>query len=311
MKIQRSDFNLDRNKQIYNEYLTSDASFNMLAKKYDLSPQRIAAIISDIKTKGLGKSLKTTDTKEQRNAYKDQAVEVREKGNIELSLNMFDEILEWDKFHENHRGFTDVCGHKKIALTLLADKFTKPADKKHYLTLAVKSIEEGLEVAKKIVDIAPGNTSIQQIHMASLLLQLSEFQDPQEKVDGLKQARRLLDASFAHLAGSRAHQAWPLSILALVHAHLGAFDKALGCLQKAQQNLEEGYEEELKYGDQSKMKLRVWNTGVMLGFAQVYKLMHKNILAEVYAGAVLYTPDPEKILVARKKQAEKLLKELE
>jgi len=311
MKNQRSDYNADRNKQIYDEYLTTDASFNALAKKYDLTPQRVSAIVNELKSKGIGAKLSTEESKEQRDAYKDQAVEMREKGSLDLSIKMFDEILAWDSAHKNNRGLTDILGHKKIALTLLADKTNTPEDKKKYLAEAVKCIEQGISVAETMTDFAPGNLAVQKVHMGSLLLQLSETQSAKEMVESLKHARRLLNDALKDLAGSKAHKAWPLAILSQVHIGLGAYDEALQCLIDAQKSLYAGYDEEMKYADQGRMKLRVWNTGIELGLARLYKETNKNILAEVHAQAVLETPDPEKILVARKKQAAQILKELE
>ena len=174
MKTQRSDYNTDRNKQIYDEYLTSNASFNALAKKYNLTPQRVSAIVNELKSKGIGAKLTSNESKEQRDAYKDQAVEMREKGSLDLSIKMFDEVLIWDTEHDNKRGLTDVLGHKKISLTLLADKASSTEDKKKYLSEALKCIEQGISVAETMTDYAPGNLSIQKVHMGSLLLQLSE-----------------------------------------------------------------------------------------------------------------------------------------
>lgn len=311
MKKQRSDYNADRNKQIYDEYLTTDASFNVLAKKYDLTPQRVNAIVNELKNKGLGTKLSSTESKEQRNAYKDQAVEMREKGSLDLSLRMFDEVIEWDIKNGNARGQTDVLGHKKIALTLLADKADTPQQKSIYLNQAVSCIKEGIKISEGMTEFAPGNLAVQKTHMASLLLQLSETVDIKEKVENLKQARRLINEAVKDLAGSKAHMAWPLTILSQVHIGLGAYDEALDCLLEAQRKLFDGYEEEMKYADQGRMKLRVWNTGIELGLARLYKETGKNILAEVHAQAVIETPDPEKILVARKRQASQLLKQLE
>ena len=57
MKYIRSDYKINRNKEIYEDYQNSDTSFNKLAQKYGLSPQRIQSIVSDFKKKNLEASL--------------------------------------------------------------------------------------------------------------------------------------------------------------------------------------------------------------------------------------------------------------
>lgn len=295
---------------IYDEYVSTKTSFSLLAKKYGLTSQRISFIINDLKSKGLEKKLELTDTKETREGYKDLAVEMREKGSLELSLKMFDELIEWDTKHKNFKGLMDVFGHKKIALGLLSDKTDNKALQTKYLTEAIECIEKALAVSKENPNIPAGSTAVQHVHKASLLAKISENSTGKEKHRKLTEALKLIDSALPGFPGSPAHLAWPLGIKAVLLHLLGKDVEAISVLGEAEKALFVGYEQELKNEVQGKLHLRVWNTGILLRYAIIYADAKKPILAEAYASAVINTPDPEKILVVRKREARRLLKSI-
>lgn len=307
----RSDYKLKRNKKIYEEYINTNASFNILAKKYDLSPQRIRFIIEDLKNKGLEKRLKVSDKKTKRESFKDIGVALREQGKLDTSIKIFDDILAWDDANNNLRGKIDVLGHKKINLTLLSDNASSDSIKLKYLEDAEKCMKESFQIAKSQKGIPLGSKATQKVHMASLLFRLSALLDDKNRAVKQREAIEYLDSALQNLPGSKAHRAWPLSIKANILHALGQTQKALEALYEAQQCLYDGYDGEIKGADQGEMKLRVWSSGVSLALAKIYIDMHKPILAEIQASAVTVTPDPDKILVARKKEAKKILSSLQ
>lgn len=303
----RSDYKLKRNKKIYEEYINTDTSFNKLAKKYEISPQRIKFIIEDLKEKGLEKNLTLKSLKVERENYKDTAVKLREQGKLDISLKMFDEILEWDTANDNLRGKMDVLGHKKISLTLLSDTAKSKAKKQGYLSEAIECVKEALVIAESQKDIPVGPKAIQKVHMASLLFKLSSLLDKKNRAAKQREAIEYINSSLKDLPGSKAHRTWPLSIKANILHALGQSQEALEVLYEAQQCLYDGYDGEIKGDDQGELKLRVWNSGVSLAFAKIFADMNKPILAEVHAAAVVNTVDPDDVLVSRKKEAKELL----
>jgi hypothetical protein len=240
------------------------------------------------------------NSKEQREQQKDEAVKLREGGKHKEALVMFDEVIAWDKENDNKRGLIDVLGHKKIALKLMADN-SEGNEKERLMKETETAAKEGLDLAIKEFGDKSGQVATQRAHFASLL-------NSQEKPE---EALKYLKDSLKHLAGSEAHKAWPLGMKAHSEYLLGNYKEALKTLQLAQDKLFEGYEKEVEMDDQAQLKLRVWNSGIMLGYAMVYAKSKKPILAEVYAGAVLATPDPDNILANRKTEAQRILDSLE
>jgi hypothetical protein len=222
---------------------------------------------------------------------------------------MFDEVIMWDERHDNSRGKMDVLGHKKTALTLLADDSREPTEKASLLTQALECTEEALKIGEAL-NMPEGALAIQKVHLASLYIKRFENPAEADNVDLLNNAIEILDSALKVFSGSKAHRAWPLGIKARALHLLKKDTEALETLTQAQLALFEGYDEEVGTSDQSAMKLRIWSAGIMLGFAEIYLAQNKPILAEIYASAVLATPDPENSLVARKKQAEKFMENL-
>lgn len=294
----RSDYKVDRNKKIYEEYVSSDISFNKLAKKYNISPQRVRFIVNDLKNKGLEFNLSTTDSKEKREEQKNLAITLRESGKYQLALEKFDEVLAWDKAHENSKGLKDVLGHKKILFTLLADASSENSDKKAYLDKA----EECLKEASKLFP----EDKILYVHLASLSLNNASL-FPKDKKKYAEEALISLEKALENFPGSKAHRAWPLSIKARALHVLDRDSEALSVLAQAEQALFEGYDEEMKNQDQGRIKISVWLSGIYLVYAHIAHKQQKSILAEMYANSIISMPDPLNVLHNRKKEAKELL----
>lgn len=304
----RKDYDVTKAKALYEEYTSSKASYNQLAKKYGISPQRVAFLIKDFKNKGLHEHLSLSASKDEREAYKNKAVTLREQGKHKFALDMLDEVIRWDEQNKNFRGIMDVLGHKKLAYTLMADGVADPQHKGQLLTLALACVEEALNMGKEVPDLPVGPVLTQYVHYAGLLLTTADLETAQVATKKRNLAIEYLDKALSNgFTGSTAHKAWPLSIKAKALHALGQSEQALDCLLQAQKMLYLGYEEELKLNDQAEMKIRVWSSGISLGLGKLLLETGKPLLAEVHFAAVITTPDPDGILVARKKEAKKLL----
>lgn len=306
----RSDYKVERNKKMYEEYINTDISFNKLALKYNISPQRARYIINDLKNKGLNKTLDLKSGKKAKDEYKKAAVELRESGKHSLALEMFEQVYKWEKAKNETKGVMDVLGHIKITLVSMAEKTNNAQKKKEHMNQAQEATQEALELGKKDKSIKPGTLAIQKVHLGSLIADEALLFKGTEEQNKLKESIKLFDDALKNFPGSKAHKAWPLGNKAKSLILLKEYEKALKTLQEAQQDLFAGYEEEMSNKDQGNLKLRVWNSGVMLGFAAVYAKSNKPLLAEVYASAVINTPDPDGILTNRKKQAKTILENL-
>src|SRR4030067_2043216 len=104
----RKDYLIERNKEIFEEYTKKDESYNTLSKKYGLTPQRIQKVILDFKGNELAINLKVDSPKDEREKLKNKAVEMRESGKLNISLEMFNKVIEWDKANNNLKGQIDV-----------------------------------------------------------------------------------------------------------------------------------------------------------------------------------------------------------
>ena len=322
----RSDYKINRNMQIYEDYVNSSLSFNKLAQKYGLSPQRIRYIVNDFKDKELGNSLPLDASKEDREKYKNLAVSLREQGRYEMSIKMFDELVSWDEKNSNPRGKIDALGHKKIAIVSLSKKVTDKSYKEKYLWQAFDCISEAIKTGKNNKNEVPaGPLAIQYVHQASLGLLISEVKDLDKK--SLKDGLEAIDTAIKDFPGSKAHLAWPLTIKAKILLQLEKFTEAFEVLQAGEKAIFDGYEEELGWTevrkhheedknikvigtDQALMKLNIWTTGINLTKAELYKKTGKLMLAEVYAQSVLKATDQTGTLKSRKEEARELLKEI-
>jgi hypothetical protein len=132
-----------------------------------------------------------------------------------------------------------------------------------------------------------------------------------EKINHLENTLKIIMSRTKELVHGEETKAWPKGIKAKILIDLEEYEKALDVLSDAQKDVFKGYEDEIKNDDQAAIKLRVWNSGLMLAYATLFAKTNKPILAEVYASAVIQTPDPEGILKLRKKQAKKILAEIQ
>lgn len=298
---------LDRNKQIYDEYVSTQTSYNILAKKYNVSPQRIQFIISDLRTKNLDTKLEATSTKEEREQYKNMAVKFREAGKFALAEKMFKEIVAWDEHKLNHRGEMDALGHLKLTYQAMADKETDHNTKIKYTQLARESIEKAITIGETYPEIPKGAITIQKVHLANLLMDKYINYDGPEKNSDLFKAIGIIDESLKDFPGSEAHKAWALAAKAKALTLVKQYEAALDTLDLAERKLYEGYKEEFAKNDQPELKLNVWLSGIHLTKAAIYKETDRKVLAKHYASSVITINDPTKALVVRKAQAKRLL----
>ncbi len=246
---------------------------------------------------------------EEREKYKNSAVEVRESGKLDQARNMFVEIIEWDKTNNNPRGQMDVLGHLKIVFTRLAETEPKSEAKLDWYNKALETSMQSLAIGEENPQIPEGVKAIQKIHAASLILDLCPYQTS-GKEEKLNEALKMINEAIATLPGSEAHKAWPSNTKAKILFELGKDDEAVEVLTQAQTFLYKGYEDEIKNDDQAEIKLNVWLAGIQLTYANICAKTGKNILAKQYASAVLNIEDPKNVLNERKKEAQKILDSL-
>jgi len=307
MKDTRSDFKVGRNQKIFEEYAGTDTSFNKLAKKYDLSPQRVQMIVSDAKKKGLGRKLSSKSSKKDREQYKNRAVELRESGKLDFSMRMFDEVIAYDKENKNVCGLIDVMGHKRIVYSLMADTEKDKAKRSEYLKDAAETTLAALQIAKKTPKEFLNHIYILQIHLASVLIRQAESESGKKKQELLTKSLQLLNDSAKNIKGSKAHKAWPMEKIAGVQYLLGKKDDSVKTLNQALEHIYEGYDEEMNGSDQGRIKIKIWLNGILVRYAQICVSEKKPLLAEIYASSVMNCPDADKVLVSMKRDAKKVL----
>ncbi|MBP7859919.1 hypothetical protein KA001_03115 [Patescibacteria group bacterium] len=306
----------NRNKAIYEYYLESGLSFNKLSKKYNLSPQRIQKIVSDYKAKNIAQNLAVSSTFDERNLYKNLAVETREGGNLDLALQMFKIIETWDEANKNYRGLGDIQGHMSIIYNKLSDAAKKIEDKKKNLEYSIKHLEKALDIQNKGLTDG-GAKAITQVQISATKNRLAKNLEGKEKKDVLLDALDIINLAIMTLPGSKAHKAWPLKVKAQILAHLEKYDEAIDALMEAERHLYLGYMQEMNWtpnerkigqkgnigNDQAIMKLLIWHTGIQLTYAEIYEKTERDVLAKFYASAVLNAEDSNGLLRESKKQA--------
>jgi len=307
----RKDYLAERNKKIYDDYSQKGGSYNTLSKKYDVTPQRIQKVIVDVKNKDLAGFLTNEAPKDDREKFKNKAVEMREAGKLSLAIDMFNKVAEWDKANNNLRGHIDVLGHLKISYKLLSERAKSENKKLSYLRKAAEVTKSALDLSESSNEINEGTKAIQKVHFAQILIDTARASSASEKVLILKQALRVINEALNALPGSVAHKAWALNAKAQIQFFAGNIKEAVTTLNYAETCLFDGYEDEMKHGDQAELKLNVWLSGIHLTRAVIYKETGKYILAKHYANSVLAIKDPTKQLANRKNQAKEMLKALE
>lgn len=254
------------------------------------------------------KDLSLTATKEQREEFKNTAVLVRESGKYMDSISLFDQVLAWDSKHENYKGYIDALGHKKIALTLLADTSGKD-EALTFLSTAASCVSEAIDLGKTKGVMTEGQVSIQLVHQASLLVRQADLANPDEKENSCLKALESLDLALKALPGSLAHRAWPLGIKAKALCSLGRIEEAFRVLLDAKLALFNGYSEELTT-EQGSIKLDIWSTGLDLVFAEVYTKAGQKDFATYLLNSVISSDKSKVHLNTRREQAHRQLKKL-
>ena len=319
MKI-RSDYKTSRNLVIYEEYISSDVSYNKLAKKHNLSPQRVRSIINGIKEKGLEKGLDSIkSSKTDREQYKNLAVEQREKGNLEIALKMFEDIVEWDEKHKNYRGQDDVYGHIRLVYKAFAYRSKTKKEKLHYLKLFDEFLDNSMKLGKE-GKLPGGALVMHKVHKATSNLALSLI-DKKNKEQLLKDALQEINAAIVALPGSHAGKAWPLKIKAKILINLERYDQAYDAIAAGFKYLYDYYDEHMhwdKYrlnkgenligNDQAAMKIQSWQLGLNFVLGDLYIHTKKPVLAKGCLEAVAETYNPDGYFTTHINDAKEILK---
>lgn len=245
--------------------------------------------------------------KKQREEIKNEAAKVRESGKLEKALNMFEEVRAWDKANENTKGEVDVMGHIRICYTRLADEADEPTKATELRMSAIEISEEALEIAENSNAFDKGGVAIQKIHFASAMMDIARNASQGEKTKQLERGLKIIDEAIANLPGSEAHKAWPTNTKGKILAELGRENEALQVLIDGEKFISAGYHDEVANGDQAKMKMNVWWSGLLITRAGIYIKQDKTLLAKHALATVLQISKEEKALGERAKEAQRML----
>lgn len=317
MKV-RKDYKEERNKKIHEEYINTDTSFNKLAKRYSLSPQRIRYIVNDYKKRGLGETLPVTTSRQERERFKNLAVELRENNKLTQSIQMFRQVIKWDQEHKEWEMLGDSYGHISVSYTKMAGITHDKKKQIEHLDKARKFLNDVLDLYKN-GKITKGKAQIAKVHLVSTILWTNELVGEKKMIKELKKALKLVNNALKDFPGSEAHKTWALNKKAQVLHRLGRSDEAIEVLKESEQKLYEGYFEEFEQAkkdknkegdDQATLKLNVWLAGIHATFAVICHETGREILARHYANSILKMPDPEGLLGAKKRDMKKILEDL-
>ena len=92
-------------------------------------------------------TLKINATSKERETFKNNAMATRENDDLEKSVDMFEQILKWDKQNNNVTGLVDVIGHLAIVYRKMS-ALLKAADKEKSLELSKKALDYAYESIK-------------------------------------------------------------------------------------------------------------------------------------------------------------------
>lgn len=276
--------------------------------RYNVS---MAPEFTDNSSKNTPNTIDSNAPKDVREEFKNTAIRLREAGQIEEAYTRLLKVLEWDEHNNNVKGKVDILGHLRLCCALQGDQTKNPQEK---LTWYEKSYEF-VEMIKVTIDKHPdifneGNRAIQYTHLASATIALAAYKSGEERTKMLVTSLELIDQAIDNLPGTTAHKAWPANIKAKILIEMGKIAEAEKLLFQALGWISEGYADEIAKDDQAEMKLSVWQTGIMLSLANIYKTS-KHILAISWATAVLNTPDPANNLGVRKREAQEIIDSLD
>lgn len=239
-------------------------------------------------------------------------MKVRESGNLEEAEKLFLDVYSWDEANGSPKQQADTLGHLRITCSRMGDAETDLEKRTDLRERAKTYAEKALNILEKHPEISEGSTAIANIHLASSLYDLAveESADQEIKTKGLKTALGYIDKGIEILPGSRAHKAWPAYTKSKILYELGRKGEAWDTLLEGERNLYLGYDEEMTTGEQAKIKLNVWLSGIMINKGRFCKAEGKNELAKHYLEYVINMPDPENTLGERKKEAKRWLLDL-
>lgn len=248
---------------------------------------------------------------EDRENLKKQAAELREAGELKKSLELFNTVVDWDENNSNLRGAVDVLGHIRIVYTRLSDNETEISKKLEYMQAAKDALEKATHLAKSAEGtenaLPEGPLATLEVHKAATILTCALLKKGENYSEELQIALDTINDAMAKLPGSIAHKAWPTLAKSRILAELGRVDEALEAIDQGERFLYEGYEPEMASPDQGLLKLKVWQSGLFLGKAEIYAKQGKSVMARHYASAILAIDDPDNNLVERKKDAQRIL----
>ncbi|MFA5776588.1 MAG: hypothetical protein WC988_03490 [Patescibacteria group bacterium] len=250
-------------------------------------------------------------TKEGREELKNQAVEIRESGDLESAEVLFKQIIDWDEKNNNPRGEIDVLGHLRIVYTKMVEEEKNPQVKLSLREQARVCVEKALAITNTHPEIPQGPKSILQVHLASIIFDSArETANQDSKATQLEKAFQIVTEAMETLPGSQAHRAWPANLKAQILYEIGKKEEAWDVLMQAEKWIYEGYDKEIASGDQAEIKLNVWMSGLVLTKAEICRREGKIILARHYAEYILNMSDPQNTLGQRKKDARTVLEKL-
>lgn len=247
-----------------------------------------------------------------RETYKDEAVKVRESGNLLTSLEMFREILKWDESNKKPQDQMDTLGHIRICYTRLADELeTKtPNEAKKLRYQALEAVEMAMKIGKKYPKLKDAS-AIQKVHFASASYDLTKYiSNKVEKRKVLEKAYKIIKQAIKELPGSKAHKAWPANTKAKIEYDLGLKEEAIKTLTDGERLIFEGYADEFAHQKDAELKFGVWLSGLHLTQANIAIKEKMPLLAKHYATSVIMTLDPKNVLGERKKEAQRIIDSL-
>jgi len=247
------------------------------------------------------------NNKNEREQKKNEAISMREAGDLENALNLFEEIEKWDEKNGNPTGQIDVLGHIRITYDRLGDQADKLEEKKKMYEKEREALEKALDIVE---DSDVGRKAILQVHLASSKFSLAVLKEDLEKKNDLLDALEIINKAIENLPGTIAHKAWPLNIQAKILFELDREEEGFEAVTLGEKCIFQGYNDQIEASDNAELEIKVWLSGLYLTLAKYFSSKKENILAELYAGVVSKMPDPNNLLGERKKEAERILEKL-
>lgn len=307
----RPDFQADRNQLIYNDYLSGKYSYSQLSSKYKITSQRTQSIVKDFQARGFGKTLKENAPLNEREDFKNEAVKIRENGNLIIAENMFKQVINWDLNNRNPKGAIDVYGHLRIVYSRIGRGKRTNKEKLVFYKKAEKSLVEAISLSNRFPEtIDLGRIAILNTHLAGSALEQITLLNDNTKKEKLEKALKLINLAIKNLPGSQAHLSWPKKIKGEILYNLGKREESIKILLEAEKDLFLGYKQEIQDKQEKEFVIGVWLSGIHLALANIALDMERYVIAKHYATSVINTEDKTGILNERKKDAKRILDSL-